>query len=429
MVSLLFDGAIPVVANASPDETMPPAERMPPGEALKQLTAGYLERHVDWVKGSGAKGFSKLHDGNLSLSGVERGNHYVPKFSRLYDPAQTAAIGLTASPPPSPPASPPPCLPPPSPPPSPPRAHDPGSARYVGDGYIEADGLGRYPRLGAFEVVLRSPGGLFVPLHSKAQTSTFPSVERLGARLLQAMGQPADHLVLLRDSRHLHRAAASGEVAPMLRLLHAAPNEIASADENGEQPLHIACAHGRIQIIDLLLKWCAPIDDQAIDGGTPLLRAAAHGHTTCVKRLIDAAATISTKDASGNTALHLAVRHGSVSCVNVLVDAGAQRTETDARGKTPLDLVSDPVLKATRSADTTQALRALLASPEAIAAVNGSVKETPLDEFATEAPPKGDDLPSAPVTGTSSPSRKTKKDVSEKSKAKKVKIKDVPGTS
>ena len=220
--------------------------------------------------------------------------------------------------------------------------------------------LSPYPRLGAFEVVLRSPGGLFLPLHSKVETQIFPSVERLGSRLLTALGQPSTHLILLRDEHHLHRAAAGGHVLPLRRLLHAAAHELEAADDRGKRPVHYASMYGHADCVRLLLQHRAQHDAADLEGRTPLVEAAAKGHADVVSVLLAARARANMRDHTGSSPLHHAVQAGSLSCAKLLVEeGGAARVCQDGRNRTPLDLALDPVLAA-RSVHTTRGLKALL---------------------------------------------------------------------
>jgi hypothetical protein len=243
-----------------------------------------------------------------------------------------------------------------------------------------------YPRVGAFEVVLRSARGLFVPLHSKVDCRAFPCTERFGARLLAAFGQPTEHLVLLRDGFHLHRAAAAGGTANLRRLLAVASQELDATDTDGKAPLHHACAHGRDECVALLLDARAAIDGRDASGRTPLATAAANGHAKCVHALIEARAQLHVADLTNRfTPLHQAVLAGSVSCARLLVNASADRDARDARKRTPLDLANDPALAA-RSDVISHKLRELLRVP---AATEGGAADERLDTFARDGQPRG----------------------------------------
>lgn len=102
----------------------------------------------------------------------------------------------------------------------------------------------RYPRLGSFEVCLRTGSGLFIPVHSKLISRRFPVAEQaphsplsrciLGLslcltfgtsqvveRLMCVLGQPPEHSLLIHNSQQLHRAVARGLNRPIERLLQA----------------------------------------------------------------------------------------------------------------------------------------------------------------------------------------------------------------
>ena len=234
-----------------------------------------------------------------------------------------------------------------------------------------------YPRLGAFEVVLRSPGGLFLPLHSKIASRSFPSTERLASRLLAALGQPAQHTVLLRDTGQLHRAAASGDVAAVRRLLLVASHLLHAPGDRGASALHTACLHGHLPCAQLLMQYGVSVHTPDTEGATPLAYAAAGGHVDCLRRLLALGAAVDGRKlllhrhtgsgaadgVRGGTALHRAVAIGSVECTRVLLEAGADRTALDHRKRSAQALIDEPTLAAARSAAATCALRQMLTTP------------------------------------------------------------------
>ena len=199
-------------------------------------------------------------------------------------------------------------------------------------------GRGRYPRLGAFEVVLRTRGGLYLQLYSKLATRAFPSVEALARTLLAALGQPPEEVVLLHDTQHLHRAASAGALPPLRRLMAVAGADLHARDAEGATPLHAACAHGRVGAAELLLRARASGHAPDAHGVTPLLAAAAGGHAACVKLLLRVGARTDAVDATRASALHFAVTAGSLSCVELLLEAGAEPGPIDALRRTPAAL-------------------------------------------------------------------------------------------
>ena len=199
-------------------------------------------------------------------------------------------------------------------------------------------GRGRYPRLGAFEVVLRTRGGLYLPLYSKLATRAFPSVEALARTLLKALGQPPEEVVLLHDTQHLHRAASAGALPPLRRLMAVAGADLHARDAAGATPLHAACSRGQLGAAELLLRARASGHAPDAHGLTPLLVAAAGGHAACVELLLRVGARTGAVDATRASALHLAVTAGSLSCVELLLAAGAEPGPIDALGRTPAAL-------------------------------------------------------------------------------------------
>ena len=77
-------------------------------------------------------------------------------------------------------------------------------------------------------------------------------------------------------------------------------------------------------------------------GLTPLHLASAHGHVEVVKRLIQAGGEVNqkcksgwTQDEDGSTPLHEASRNGHVDVITALLSAGADKTIKNEDGSTP----------------------------------------------------------------------------------------------
>ncbi len=174
----------------------------------------------------------------------------------------------------------------------------------------------------------------------------------------------------------LHRAAAAGDTAEILRLAGGGA-ELEARDSAGRTPVHVAAFVSSEAALEALAK--AGADMNALDGeaydavtiaavaddpglmslaltlgnrpdlvtsrwdGTALIAAAHLGHDEVVRRLIAAGAPLDHVNNLGWTALIEAVvlgdggpRHQAV--VKALVEAGADRGIADRDGQTPLQL-------------------------------------------------------------------------------------------
>jgi ankyrin repeat protein len=174
----------------------------------------------------------------------------------------------------------------------------------------------------------------------------------------------------------LHRAAATGDAAEILRLAGDGA-DLEARDDAGRTPVHVAAFVSSEAALEALAK--AGADMNALDGeaydavtiaavaddpelmslalmlgnrpdlvtsrwdGTALIAAAHLGHDEVVRRLIASGAPLDHVNNLGWTALIEAVvlgdggpRHQAV--VKALVEAGADRGITDRDGQTPLQL-------------------------------------------------------------------------------------------
>jgi hypothetical protein len=99
--------------------------------------------------------------------------------------------------------------------------------------------------------------------------------------------------------------------------------------------IHAAAAHGRDDVIDLLVRHGAdPSDNELNQGFTPIMVAAGKGHVHALLLLIDRGGDMNAKNDMGMTALHLAASAGQAHCVKALVAEGAQAWHKDKYGRT-----------------------------------------------------------------------------------------------
>lgn len=191
-----------------------------------------------------------------------------------------------------------------------------------------------------------------------------------------AQAQTAPSEAEVADYSGLHRAAATGDAAEILRLAGDGA-DLEARDDAGRTPVHVAAFVSSEAALEALAK--AGADMNALDGeaydavtiaavaddpelmslaltlgnrpdlvtsrwdGTALIAAAHLGHDEVVRRLIASGAPLDHVNNLGWTALIEAVvlgdggpRHQAV--VKALVEAGADRGITDRDGQTPLQL-------------------------------------------------------------------------------------------
>ncbi len=122
---------------------------------------------------------------------------------------------------------------------------------------------------------------------------------------------------------------------------------VATPMADGRTPLHLACEHGAIEVVQVLVGAMCCADPTSIDatdsaGFSPLDRACQSGHAEVAKLLLEAGATWRREGAeSGSTALHIAVTAGKSACVAALLEAKADPEHSDRACCSPLLLASE----------------------------------------------------------------------------------------
>eukprot|EP01119_Soliformovum_irregulare_P012441 TRINITY_DN3236_c0_g1_i1.p1 TRINITY_DN3236_c0_g1~~TRINITY_DN3236_c0_g1_i1.p1 ORF type:complete len:185 (+),score=52.53 TRINITY_DN3236_c0_g1_i1:684-1238(+) len=110
----------------------------------------------------------------------------------------------------------------------------------------------------------------------------------------------------------------------MIQLLLKYNPIIDSPNNEGATPLIIACKGGHCDVINLLLDQGADIESMDCKGNTPLITACTGGHAEVVRRLLERGADVErTMDQAHTTALMHACQYGHIEVVKILVDHGA----------------------------------------------------------------------------------------------------------
>ncbi|KAG6179494.1 anaphase-promoting complex subunit Apc3 [Claviceps purpurea] len=111
-------------------------------------------------------------------------------------------------------------------------------------------------------------------------------------------------------------------------------------DVYGRVPLHYASLHGRLDMLEALLKEnSATINLIDHDNFTPLIHAIIHCRLDCIERLLARSARIDPVSDSDHAPLNLACEHGSEAVVELLLRHGA-KILPDAEGLYPQHLVA-----------------------------------------------------------------------------------------
>lgn len=97
---------------------------------------------------------------------------------------------------------------------------------------------------------------------------------------------------------------ASPHAAAMVGLLAQHGADTSACDKSGEALLHVAAAHGHVDMADALLKNGADMNARNGRGQTPLHKAAERGHAHVIERLLALRADANSKDNLDRTALH-----------------------------------------------------------------------------------------------------------------------------
>ena len=91
-------------------------------------------------------------------------------------------------------------------------------------------------------------------------------------------------------------AAASGTV-DILREIRDKDFDLSLVDDSGRNPLHLACIHGRHDVVRYLLdQGLSPNVPTKDDMSSPLILAATSGHARCVEVLLDRGADLIAQD-------------------------------------------------------------------------------------------------------------------------------------
>uniref|UniRef100_A0A8I5T708 Ankyrin repeat domain 18B n=1 Tax=Pongo abelii TaxID=9601 RepID=A0A8I5T708_PONAB len=162
---------------------------------------------------------------------------------------------------------------------------------------------------------------------------------RLGQALLDSMDQEyAGRGYHIRDweLRKIHRAAIKGDAAEVERCLTRRFRDLDARDRKDRTVLHLACAHGHVEVVTLLLSRRCQINICDKLNRTPLMKAVHCQEEACAIILLEHGANPNIKDIYGNTALHYAVYNEGTSLAEKLLSCHANIEALNEEGNTPL---------------------------------------------------------------------------------------------
>lgn len=137
----------------------------------------------------------------------------------------------------------------------------------------------------------------------------------------------------------LHWACATGKIhlAEQFLTRTRGPRANVDAVEYREKTsLHIATAHDRNDIVEMLLKFGSDVNAKSDGGWMPLHNACEKGFVEIVSILLEAGAEINAKLLNGMAPLHLAAQGGHLDVIQLLLSQmGVKRAPRDTFGFTP----------------------------------------------------------------------------------------------
>ncbi|XP_068168750.1 ankyrin repeat domain-containing protein 26-like [Antennarius striatus] len=137
-----------------------------------------------------------------------------------------------------------------------------------------------------------------------------------------------------KDLGKVHKAAAAGDLEKLKRL--AKKNDLNQLDRENRTVLHIACASGHAEVVQLLVESKAKLNLCDNQNRSALMKAVQCQHERCVKILLENHAVPNLVDINGNTALHFAAHVSSASTAALLLEHGAEINAQNTEAFTPL---------------------------------------------------------------------------------------------
>jgi ankyrin repeat protein len=129
-------------------------------------------------------------------------------------------------------------------------------------------------------------------------------------------------------------AAEKGYLEIVQLLVRKRANLKIKTKEKGCGALHIAAAHGHLEILNVLADAKQDLDVRNDDGEAPLILATRSSHEPCIRFLLDHRAPIKSTNNLKVSAFLQAARTGSPAIIKILAERGANTEGTARRGLT-----------------------------------------------------------------------------------------------
>ena len=134
----------------------------------------------------------------------------------------------------------------------------------------------------------------------------------------------------------LHVAAFNRAHDILNCILQGHPDEVNSANKDGDTALHLAVSSGYMRTVELLLDANANVECKNRQGWSPLHMACHSGYTELAKVLLQRQADIESPTNAFHTPLYLACQAGNNDCVSLLITHNASVNTTGKHAMTPL---------------------------------------------------------------------------------------------
>jgi ankyrin repeat protein len=145
----------------------------------------------------------------------------------------------------------------------------------------------------------------------------------------------------------LHHACLQDQEGALALLLERGHAHVNVEDDAGNTPVSLAARMGNLRCLELVAARGAHIDHPNKRGATPLMQACLHGRIAVVDALLrKKQVNLAHTDREGNSALHVAASCGYLRLVRQLLSAGADASITNHREEKAEDVAFNEPIRA-----------------------------------------------------------------------------------